>query len=589
MSLHVCVLGIDGSGKSTLVEFLPMILAAEMNILVGSAGESFRIVGPDEDHLAPKFHPDGLPISARLARRFKRRAKQIVGVRALYPAFKLAQMIFQDAAARELGDRYRAEVMVSDGNALLSATGRAANYLRPASDRAEASLPALPPTSDDLVHVFAYLLEAKRLPLESEARLPRLEKARIIQRLCRLFRLEGVWLPDGVIFLDISPKGALCRIASRHQKVDRHENEADLAQAREMYLETLEALQKYKRTAAVHRIVVDDLSLGEALHATLEALRPGILARREAPPSAEIPLGTTSTKLTGGAVWRKMFSYRYMFRYVLARWFRGAWRELTFVFSKLGRLLLKEGYSAAVMRVIYDQDEKDYGLLDRVFLAYPLHRAVYDRLQILTRRIEIELQGRLRSGRGVRIFTAPCGFAYDLFRPLAKIRSEAPELIRNVEIVAADLDPHGILAGELAERARELGVAIQFLRGDLTAEETSARAEAMAPFDIVLFVGLSSWLPKPQTVRHLRWLRGCLRQDGLLFTDSFTADAFALSGRYVGYKANYYTPEAYRALVDYCGFDGLRAAVESGRDAINHVLVASPRLAGRELANSTTY
>jgi hypothetical protein len=34
----------------------------------------------------------------------------------------------------------------------------------------------------------------------------------------------------------------------------------------------------------------------------------------------------------------------------------------------------------------------------------------------------------------------------------------------------------------------------------------------------------------------------------------------------------------YRALVDYCGFDGLGAAVESGRDGINHVLIASPRV-----------
>jgi hypothetical protein len=46
----------------------------------------------------------------------------------------------------------------------------------------------------------------------------------------------------------------------------------------------------------------------------------------------------------------------------------------------------------------------------------------------------------------------------------------------------------------------------------------------------------------------------------------------------VGYRANYYEPEVYRALVDYCGFDGLGADVESGRDRINHVLIASPRV-----------
>jgi len=40
MSLHVCVLGIDGSGKSTVAAALPSILAAETGCVVGSAGSS---------------------------------------------------------------------------------------------------------------------------------------------------------------------------------------------------------------------------------------------------------------------------------------------------------------------------------------------------------------------------------------------------------------------------------------------------------------------------------------------------------------------------------------------------------------------
>jgi hypothetical protein len=111
----------------------------------------------------------------------------------------------------------------------------------------------------------------------------------------------------------------------------------------------------------------------------------------------------------------------------------------------------------------------------------------------------------------------------------------------------------------------------------MTDGEMRRRFEEKAPYDVALFVGLSSWLPKPQILEHLRWIRKNLREDGLLVTDSFTPEAYALSGRYVGYKANYYEPEIYRALVDYCGFDGLSAEVESGRDRINHVLIASPR------------
>ena len=44
MTLHVCILGIDGSGKSTISAALPAILAAEMGLVAGAAGR--RSVSP---------------------------------------------------------------------------------------------------------------------------------------------------------------------------------------------------------------------------------------------------------------------------------------------------------------------------------------------------------------------------------------------------------------------------------------------------------------------------------------------------------------------------------------------------------------
>jgi len=568
VSLHVCILGIDGSGKSTVVAALPGILAAETGCVVGSAGDSFRIVAPEEDHVASRFYPEGLPLRARLALKLRRTAKALVDHPKLYAVFKLAQMLSQDSAAKVLAQRHGTRLFVSDGNAFLSTTGRASNYLRAASATDRSS--AAPPEAKDLEAVFSYILDSKPVPAESGERLPSLGRGKFIYKLNQLLRLKAVWLPNVVIFLDLSPELALQRIRARGKKIDRHENLADLTQAREMYLKTVQAFQAYRAPESAHVIRVDELSLGEALRAVSEALRPHLISQHLAARESNSPLGTTD--LADETIRRKTVNYRYFFRYLMAKWFRGAWREPTFFFSKLGRLFLKEGYSAGVMRVIYDRDEQDYGPLDRVFLEYSLHRAVYDRLQILVRKVKPELEARLAAGEEIHIFTAPSGFAYDLFRPLEDIAHRDPESMKRVYITAADLDPHGVLAEELSARAKRLGIRFEFHRGDITDQVLLNRLEEAGPFDVALFVGLSSWLPKPQTLRHLAWLSQNLNDSGVLITDCFTPEAYALSGRYIGYKANYYTPDVYKAMLSYCGFDAFD--IESGRDEINHVLVA---------------
>jgi hypothetical protein len=146
--------------------------------------------------------------------------------------------------------------------------------------------------------------------------------------------------------------------------------------------------------------------------------------------------------------------------------------------------------------------------------------------------------------------------------------------MEKVEMVAGDLDPHGVLAGELERRAERLGIRFRFVVGDITNPATQRELARSGPYDIALFVGLSSWLPKPQALLHLRWLHEHMSADGVLVTDCFMAAAYALGGRYVGYRANYYSPALYRCMVDYCGFDGMGASVDSGSNRINHVLMA---------------
>ena len=572
MTLRVAILGIDGSGKSTLARALPMVMAAEMNLVAGAAGDEFWVFGPDQDHMAPGFHPKGLPLAARLSRACKWLAKRFVDNAGLYPFFKLAHLMFQDDAAISIGRRHQCEVVVSDCNLIMSAMGRGTNYKRPPAKNGAARARS---TVDDLVAVLALLIEGRPLPDKTIARLPSMSAAGFVAKLARLFGFDGVWIPDVVIFLDLHPATALARIRDRGGKLDRHENEADMARARETYMKALKALEAYLGKTCTHVIDVTNAEPGEVLKLAMAALRPRVETHRIARPA--VVLGATP-----GTTARSVLNVRYLVRYLLRKWFRGAWREPFFPLSPMGRQLIREGYSAGVMRVIYEQDELPAGPIERIFLGYPLHRAVYDRLQILSRNLKVELTDLLEQQPKVRIFTAPSGFACDLFRPLEAIAISRPELMKKVELVAGDLDPHGVLADELKRRARRLGIGFRFVVGDITAPSTQHEFSSTGPYDIALFVGLSSWLPKPQALRHFRWLHENLRADGVLVTDCFMAAAYSLGGRYMGYRANYYSAALYRRMVEYCGFDSTTATVESGPNRINHVLIAHrPSILGR--------
>jgi len=569
MTLRVAVLGIDGSGKSTLARTLPMVLAAELNLVAGAAGDEFLVFGPEQDHLAPGFHPEGFPLAARLAHVFRSLAKRFRGG-AAYPYLKLAHLMFQDDAAVSIGSRYGCDVVVSDCNLILSAMGRAGNYRRGAT---HGGAPRARSSVDDLRAVFAFLIAGEALPEESAGQLPSMSAAGAVSGAARMLGFDGVWIPDVVLFLDVDPEIALSRIRGRGARVDPHENLADMQRARETYLKALRALQTYQGATCSHVIDATDATPAEVLAKSVAALRPHVEAQRTGAPGSV--LGTAE----GGR--RSFLNSRYLVRYLAGRWFQGAWREPLFLLGQMGRQLLREGYSAGVMRTIYDQDGSAHSLADRVFLDYPLHRAVYDRLHILQNVIETELESRLARGSRVRIFTAPSGFAYDLFGPLEAIAAHKPELMRNVELVAADLDPHSLLAGEVESRAERLRLgSFRFVVGDITARGLQQELAAGGPYDIALFVGLSSWLPKPHSLRHLRWLRANLTPDGVLFSDCFSAASYALGGRYAGYRAQYYSPALYRCLLDYAGFDGGSACTSSGRDRLNHVLVTRRKAGG---------
>jgi hypothetical protein len=574
MTRIISIIGIDGSGKSTLTPALADLAAAELGVTTACVGDDVRCKTPDEDLLLPGFAPEGELLAARLARLFRRGAKAAVGFRRLYPLVKLAHFAAQEGAVRSLAARYRPGLIFCDGSLILSSLGRALNYTV-----ANADGPRLDPLSQIEALCDHVLHGAPLLP--SMPRIPGLSVVRLLRRLDQWLHLGLLTLPDAVIFLDLAPETALARRRASGVPLDPHENLRDLAQAQTMYRAVVAFFRQ--RLGDENVIVIDPthLSLAETLNRAMEFVRAQPIRAAQAGAAGE-RLGTTKENLDAKtSVIKKVLTVRYLARYFFPHLTRGSAQELTFPLSSLGRLLLREGYSAGVMKAIYQQNERRYGLLDRAFLGYPLHTAVYDRLRILQCIVENDLHRRLMAlpeGGALRILTAPSGYAFDLLLPLARLAQTAPEWMSRVHLIASDLDPDGGIERELTEKAKGLGINFEFVRGDLTSEAMQTKLEERGPYDVVVFVGLSAWISKPHLIRHLRLI--CARwlaPGGVLFTDCFTPAAYALSGKYVGYKANYYTPRDFSALLAYAGFDPAGLTWESGRARLNHVCAARVR------------
>ncbi|HMJ39516.1 MAG TPA: hypothetical protein VK606_08180 [Verrucomicrobiae bacterium] len=340
MTLQVAVIGIDGSGKSTLAASLAVVLAGEYGLFAGSAAaDEFWVRAPDTDLCGPSFHPQGYAIAARLERISRKFSRLVVDNRSLYPAAKVFQMLLQDNAAAKLSRRYGVEVMVSDGNLLLSGAGRAFNYRGPVND---------PPSADDVDHAFQHLLNGTRLGPETRRHLPDLKTADALAVLARLTRLQGIWIPDRALFLDLTPDAAVARVRGRGAKVDRHENPTDLSTAREGYMRVLEVMRKHKGETAAHVIAVENLGPGEVLAAAAKALKP-YLPEAE---GGEARAGALHEAIGRRSMLARILTYRYLGRYLVRRFFEGAWREPLFPMSTPGRVFLREGYSAGVMRLI---------------------------------------------------------------------------------------------------------------------------------------------------------------------------------------------------------------------------------------------
>jgi len=206
--LTLAVLGIDGSGKSTLSRRVAEKLSETRRVARVSDSLEFYESGTCTTVRA-------LPSEAvrRALGRYAKTARSLKH----YKIPKLAELLLRDHLLGEVRRWHAPEVTVMDGSPLINMTAWARLYKEELHDPRLAAA--------------AMRILTGRGDAPGAEDLPRLPELAALKRL-RVVRLT---LPDAVVMLDVEPAVCMRRIHARGEKVQAHETEEKLARLREGY------------------------------------------------------------------------------------------------------------------------------------------------------------------------------------------------------------------------------------------------------------------------------------------------------------------------------------------------------------------
>lgn len=215
--LLIAVMGVDGSGKSTLSHTIARRISVNHEVCLVTDGLEFYAQG-DKKNIRPL-------VAETVRERVGAYAKNVSSLKH-YKIPKLAELLLRDYLLGEVGRWYKPDFVIQDGSPLLNLVGWSILYKEAAFNR-EACLKALKLLSgmddrtrknDHIFSDFPELLALKRL------------------------KHAGMFLPDAVIMLDADPDVCCKRIASRGQPVQPHETAEKLGKMRNGYLRVCEVI-----------------------------------------------------------------------------------------------------------------------------------------------------------------------------------------------------------------------------------------------------------------------------------------------------------------------------------------------------------
>jgi 1-acyl-sn-glycerol-3-phosphate acyltransferase len=225
-ALTIAVLGIDGSGKSTLSRMLAEELSeSATTCLISDTLELFEAREPKPMQ----------PLLTERAREWfgsqAKRAKSLAG----YKIPKLTELLLRDRL-RSLSIRwYRPDVVVMDGCPLFNMTAFATLYREEYFNEEFCS------------KAVALMSSGAEGIDKSDPLLKQFPEVSYLRRL----GFDRLSIPEVVFFLDIEPVEAMRRIMSRGEQVQAHETEEKLSRLRDAYLMVCAVVKRDRRSAVL--------------------------------------------------------------------------------------------------------------------------------------------------------------------------------------------------------------------------------------------------------------------------------------------------------------------------------------------------
>jgi 1-acyl-sn-glycerol-3-phosphate acyltransferase len=215
----IAVLGIDGSGKSTVSRSIARSLSRDGRVcLVSDRLEFFE--GEERRGLQP------VP-SERIRQALGRYAKTAKSLKH-YKIPKLAELLIRDHLMEQVRRWYAPETIVLDGSPLINLTAWAQLYKKGGLD------------TESCFKAMCVMTGRDEEIGRDDAVFSRLPELAALKRL-RLARME---LPAAVAMLDVDPAVSVKRIRSRGENMQVHETEEKLARLRRGYLIVCEIVKR---------------------------------------------------------------------------------------------------------------------------------------------------------------------------------------------------------------------------------------------------------------------------------------------------------------------------------------------------------